>query len=158
VVVPDAVTSEGEILPCSQDITASWLRRLGSVGRVRGGSIVGVDAPILGVDDKRELRAASGANAVDMESHIAARFARSRELPFAALRVISDGADRALPALAGRAMRPDGSVDVSLVLIGIARDPGQIVPLIATARDAAVAFRVLSRVRGLLGPRLGFDL
>lgn len=121
-------------------------------------ALVGVDAPILGVADKSRLRTETGAAAIDMESHIAARYAARHALPFAALRVISDAADHALPAVAGAAMRPDGSVDVLGVLKGLARDPGQLPALLATARDAGRAFRALRRVRGLLGPGFGLQL
>lgn len=124
------------------------------------GAIVGVDVPAMSLADKAELRRAAGddAIAVDMESHHAGAYAGRHGLPFGMLRAISDGADHALPAVAGRAMRPDGSVDVLGVLTGLARDPGQIPALIRTARDAGRAFRALGRVRGLLGPRLGLQL
>ena len=96
-----------------------------------------------------------------MESHVAAAFAARHGLPFGAIRIVSDGADHVLPPAAGTAMRPDGSIDVFGVVRSLARDPGQIPALIATARDAAVAFRALGRVRGLLGLSgglLGLDL
>lgn len=132
---------------------------LGAGGiRVVAGGLLGVDAPVLESDAKAALRASHPAVAVDMESHVAALFARLHGLPLAVLRVISDGAGRDLPPLAGQAMRPDGSVDLRRVLVGLARAPGQLPALLATARDAAAAFRVLRRVRGLLGPRLGLDL
>ena len=123
--------------------------------------LVGVDEPLLTPGAKQALFAASGADAVDMESHIAAEFAARHALPFGAIRVISDRADHVLPPAAGTAMRPDGSVDVLGVMMSVARSPRQIPALVATARDAAVAFRVLGRVRGLLslgGGLLGLDL
>ena len=42
---------------------------------------------------------------------MAAEFARRRNLPFAALRAISDPAARALPPLVAKAVTPDGDVD-----------------------------------------------
>lgn len=154
VVVPDRVLSGEVAWTCSPDLREAWLGRLNA----RSGDMVGVDAPVLDVAGKTTLRAGTGAVAVDMESHVAAAYAARHGLPFAASRIVSDAADHALPAVAGRAMRPDGSVDVLGVLIGLARDPSQVAPLIATARDAAVAFRALRRVRGLLGLRLGLHL
>ncbi|WP_375460213.1 phosphorylase [uncultured Enterovirga sp.] len=121
-------------------------------------ALLGVDAPVLGTADKARLRADTGAAAVDMESHIAARYAAAHDLPFAALRAVSDGADHSLPPVAGAAMRPDGSVDVLGVIRGLARDPGQLAALLATARDAGRAFRALRRVRGFLGPGFGLQL
>lgn len=123
---------------------------------VRRGGIAGVDRPATTIADKHALREATGAVAVDMESHLAAAYAARRGLPFLAVRVISDGANHVVPAAAANAMRPDGSVDVAGLLAALARDPGQIPGLIATAWNAAVAFRVLRRVRRRLGS--GFDL
>src|SRR5256885_9970689 len=60
----------------------------------------GVEQVIAARACKAALRLETGAAAVDMESHIAAAYAAEFELPFAALRVISDPASRALPALA----------------------------------------------------------
>ncbi len=154
VVVPERVLAGDAIWTCSPDLRKAWLAQLSA----RRDDIVGVDAPVLDVAAKAALRTRTGGAAVDMESHVAAAYATRHGRPFAALRIISDPADHALPAVAGRAMRPDGSVDVLGVLVGLARDPSQIGPLIATARDAAVAFRALRRVRGLLGPGLGLHL
>lgn len=154
VVVPGRVLAGEEAWTCSPDLREAWLARVDA----RPGDIAGVDAPVLDVAGKTALRGRTGAAAVDMESHAAAAYAAMHGLTFAALRIVSDAADRALPEVAGRAMRPDGSVDVLGVLRGLARDPSQIGPLVATARDAAVAFRRLRGVRGLLGPRLGLHL
>jgi adenosylhomocysteine nucleosidase len=123
--------------------------------------IAGVDVPLLTPVAKRAVFAESGADGVDMESHVAAAFADRHRLPFGVIRVVSDRADHVLPPAAGAAMRPDGSVDVLGVMRSLARDPRQIPALVATARDAAVAFRTLGRVRGLLSLRgglLGLDL
>ena len=60
----------------------------------------------------------TGAVAVDMESHIAAAYAAEAGLPFAALRVVSDPAGRALPALAMAAIKPNGDIDLRKVLRG----------------------------------------
>jgi hopanoid-associated phosphorylase len=158
VLIAHTVSAGEDAFTCAGAASAAWEPRLRGVSGLRAASIAGVDAPLLRASDKAELRAKSGAHAVDMESHVAAAYARSRGLPFAALRVISDRAESELPAVAGNAMRPDGSVAIGQVLMGLVRDPGQLVPLLGTARDAAIAFRVLGRVRRLLGPRLGFDL
>lgn len=154
VVVPERVLAGDASWTCSTDLREAWLGRVDA----RSGDMVGVDAPVLDVAGKAALRLATGGIAIDMESHVAAACAARHGLPFAALRIVSDTADRALPQVAGRAMRPDGSVDVLGVLRGLARDPSQIGPLLATARDAAAAFRRLRGVRGLLGPRLGLHL
>ena len=71
-----------------------------------------------------------------MESHIAERVARERGLPFGVIRVISDGADAALPPVALVAMRPDGGIALGAVLASLARDPRQLPALLRTGRQA----------------------
>lgn len=159
VVVATSVAGGGSRQEADAAIRSNWRRALDAARHTcREMAIVGVDAPVLDPAAKMRLRAETGAAAVDMESHVAAAYAAARGLPFAALRIVSDDAAHALPAVAGRAMRPDGSVDVWGVMSGLIREPAQLPALLITARDAAVAFRVLGRVRGLLGRRLGLDL
>ncbi|MGY2918149.1 adenosylhomocysteine nucleosidase [Bradyrhizobium sp. USDA 3262] len=89
---------------------------------VRGG-LAGVEEVIAAKACKAALRSMTGAAAVDMESHIAAAYAAKAGIPFAALRVISDPAHRALPELAKSAVKPNGDIDLRKVLRGIARNP-----------------------------------
>ena len=83
-----------------------------NIGRrkIVGGTIVGAEEIILHPRDKVALHKETGATAVDMESHIAAAYAASVGLPFAALRVINDPASRSLPALALNALKPNGDI------------------------------------------------
>ncbi len=150
VVARGIVTSEGRFTP-----DAAWAERLAaSLPGSRLGDVFGSDAMVVDAGGKRALFEASGALAVDMESQIAARAAQRHGLPFACARVISDGADRALPPAAQAGMRPDGGMDVLAVLRSLAADPRQLPALIRTAMEAETAFRALFRGRQLLGPTL----
>jgi hypothetical protein len=111
---------------------------------------------VADVAGKTALYGATGALCVDMESHIAAEAARAHALPFAALRVISDGAERALPRAAQAGMKPDGGMDIVAVLRALAADPRQLPSLIRTGQEAQTAFRALLRSRNRLGAALGF--
>src|SRR5215471_5012135 len=91
------------------------------------------------------LHEATRADAVDMESHLAARVAGERGLPFATLRVISDRADHSLPQAVLVAMEPDGSIALGRVLKSVATNPAQIPALIRTARESEKAFATLLR-------------
>ena len=113
----------------------------------------GVDMPLADVAGKAALHRASGADLVDMESHIGARIAARHGLPFAALRAVTDPAHRALPHAATVGMRPDGKVDLAAILGSLRRDPRQIPGLIRTGLDARAAFAALLRCRQLLGCR-----
>lgn len=159
VLLAKGVLEDGQSTSTSIDLTDALARQL-SAGRelYRVVTIASVDAPLLDSASKSKLRTFSGADAVDMESHVAGAFAAAHGLPFTVLRVVSDGADHTLPAAAGAAMRSDGSIDVGAVLTRVARDPRQIPALLTTGRNAALAFRKLSRVRGLLGRGLGLNL
>lgn len=121
------------------------------------GRIIGSDTIVASVAEKQALYEATGALAVDMESHIAARVAERHGLPFAAIRAISDTADHTLPPAALVGMRPDGSMALGAVLASLARNPRQLPALIRTGSDAGRAFAALRRVRDVLG-RLGIGL
>lgn len=123
--------------------------------RIVGGAIVGAEEIILHPRDKVVLHRETGATAVDMESHIAAAYAASVGLPFAALRVINDPASRALPALALNALKPNGDICPRKVLRGVARKPTMIPALMRTAHDFNRAIGTLRRCRGLLLERGG---
>ena len=110
------------------------------------GPIIGQDHIAATVAEKAALHAATGALAVDMESHIAARVAARHGLPFAAIRTISDTASETLPPAALVGMNPDGSMALGKVLLSLARDPAQLPALIRNGRSAEAAFRALGRV------------
>jgi hypothetical protein len=86
-----------------------------------------------------------------MESHIAAAYAARGGIPFAALRVISDPASRALPALATSAIKPNGNIDLRKILRGVARNPTTLRALVSTGIDFNRALRSLRGCRGFLG-------
>ena len=114
-----------------------------AVPHAHRGGIVGNDAIAATAREKRLLSERTGALAVDMESHVAARVAVRKGLPFAALRVISDRAEDDLPPAALVGMRPDGGMALGAVLASLARAPRQLPPLIRTGRQADQAFRGL---------------
>lgn len=137
-------------------IAAQWTDRITEAGLLAvTADLAGVDEPVLNPAAKAALRSATGTVAVDMESHVAAAFAASRGVPFAAIRVVCDPAGRALPTLATQALRPDGGIDLAAILRNLLRHPAELAALPALARDAATAFKVLGRARAALGPGFG---
>jgi adenosylhomocysteine nucleosidase len=116
---------------------------------VRGG-LAGVEEVIAAKACKAALWSETGASAVDMESHIAAAYAAKAGIPFAALRVISDPAHRALPELAKTAVKPNGDIDMRKVLRGVARNPLTLRSLVSTGIDFNRALRSLRGCRGFL--------
>lgn len=156
VVVGTEIVHGGERYPADSD----WIQRLWrAIPRVKPGVIAGSDHVITYRPDKTDLFERTGAVAVDMESHIAARMAARHNLPFVALRVICDPADRTLPPASLVAMKPDGSIDYEAILRSLMTHPQQLLNLIYLAKDSATAFRALLRCRNFLGDRLaGPDL
>lgn len=114
--------------------------------------ILGVDAPVAEPAMKRKLHKTTGACAVDMESHVMGRLAAAHGLAFAAVRVIIDPAERAIPSAALLGMRPDGSANVWAVLRELVARPSQLLLLLRLAVDSFAARAELQRVRRLLGP------
>jgi hopanoid-associated phosphorylase len=119
-------------------------------------NLAGVDAAVISPAAKIALRKATGALAVDMESHVAAAFAAAHRLPFAAVRVVCDPAERALPPLVANALRPDGEISLLGVFGGLVMRPMQVAALTRLASDFAEGLRALRRCRELLG--LGFGV
>ncbi|OPH82529.1 phosphorylase [Nitrobacter vulgaris] len=122
---------------------------LGGQKVVRAG-LAGAEQVVLEQAGKAVLHATTGASAVDMESHIAAAYATAAGLPFAALRVISDPATRALPAIARNAIKPNGNIDLKKVLRGLARNPFTLGALVSTGVDFNRALRSLRGCRNFL--------
>ena len=134
-------------LPLNEDLIASV--GLGRRRIVRG-RLAGAEQVVVARHVKAALHSETGAAAVDMESHIAADYAAKAGLPFAALRVISDPADRALPSIAMAAIKPNGDIDMRTVLRGLARDPMTLRDLVSTGIDFNRALRSLRGCRGFL--------
>jgi adenosylhomocysteine nucleosidase len=133
-----------------------WARRLLKAlpGAVHA-EILGADAPIATSGHKRQLHDQTGAAAVDMESHIAARIAAAHKIPFAACRTIIDDANADLPPAALVGLGPGGRPDLPAVSRSVLRQPRQLPTLARTARDYWIACHALRTARQMMGAALG---
>ena len=152
-IVASAVVGAQGRFPVHAEWTAALLRKLPTA---IGATLAGSDSVVADPSGKQRLHAQTGASAVDMESHIAARIAADRGLPFAALRAIADPSARSLPPAALVALRADGSIDALAVLRQLAHQPRQLSGLLRIAFDTQKALSALGRGRRLLGDRLGY--
>ena len=118
--------------------------------RVVRGLLAGVEELVAASACKAALRSETGAAAVDMESHIAAAYAAEVGIPFAALRVISDPAHRALPVVARKAIKPNGDLDLRQIVGSVVRNPRTLRALVSTGIDFNRALRSLRGCRGFL--------
>ena len=129
--------------------------RFAALQDVSFGDIAGSDVPVACTHAKRRLHEKTGAVAVDMESHVAARIAVEHRVPFAAFRVITDPSHRDLPPAALVATNVDGGVDFQAITRSLVRHPKQVPTLLRLALDSWAARRALVPGRRLLGPDLG---
>jgi hopanoid-associated phosphorylase len=151
--VAESVVATTARWPVDRAWAASLAQRL--PGAMRG-DVAGSDTIVFSMNAKRGLGAATGAFAVDTESHIVAAFAAAHGVPFAVFRVVADSVDSVLAPATLVGMRADGTVDQRAVLASIVRNPAQLPALVRNALDAQTAFRSLSRGRRLLGLGLGY--
>jgi hopanoid-associated phosphorylase len=146
--LPDAVlTAEG---PAAVD--PGWhdaLRRM--LPYAHAGTLAGVSAPVCGTLEKSRLWHATGACAVDMESHLAALAARRHGLRFAVLRVIVDPAGRSVPGCAVAALGAGGDLSVPALMRSLAAHPFELPALVSLAGYALAARRSLHAARSLAG-------
>ena len=102
--------------------------------------------------EKSQLRARTGADAVEMESGVIRRLCRERGVPSATVRVISDTADEALPLDFNILMQPDGTLNVGKLMGAVLCRPQKIPALIALGqRSKSAAQRLATVLHEVLG-------
>lgn len=144
IILPDVVIcSDGTQRHASPEWHAAVIQDLPSPAI---GPLLAAAAPACTVAEKAALRARTGALAVDMESGAVATAAAETDVPFLALRIIADPADRAIPRAALKGVAADGSRRPLAVLAGLLLRPADLPALISLARDSNAALRQLRRV------------
>jgi hopanoid-associated phosphorylase len=123
----------------------------------RPGTLVGSDRIVATASDKRALSEATGAQAVDMESHQVAAIASGAGLPFLVVRALADPHDQAIPQIAREALTPDGRVRLRATLGGLIRQPGELMALLRLGRQSARGLASLRRAAALAGPGFGLE-
>ena len=135
----------------------TWSNRLSiAIPEARHGVVFGSSQAVGEVGAKAALYQTTGADIVDMESHVVARIAAERGLPFIVLRVVADSSAQRLPPAAVKGMKPDGTPDIVAVLKSLGTQPAQLPDLMRTAFAARRAMAGLLRCHRLLGQGLGF--
>lgn len=96
--------------------------------------------------EKSQLRAATGADAVEMESGVIVRLCRERGVPCATVRVVSDPAEEPLPLDFNALMRSDGTLHLGKLLGAVLRRPQKIPALMALGQRTKSAAQRLAAV------------
>lgn len=123
---------------------AAWIAELASAApRARLAGVAAGPNMLTSPKAKAELRARTGAAAVDMESHLVAEAAARLGVPFAVLRSVSDRADHTISAPAQAGFSVDGNPDLAGVLSALLARPLDFPALVRNAIHAAAAFKAL---------------
>jgi hopanoid-associated phosphorylase len=146
----EVVGDEG-LWPTSSGLTDALAAAL---PHARRGAVWGSATMVLDAEQKARLHQTSNALAVDMESRIAARFARDHGLDFVILRVVSDMAATSLPSAVLDGLKPDGNPNLFRVLKGLTRRPYELPGLIRLGRDSETALKALREAWTRVGPAL----
>ncbi len=126
-----------------------FLRRAGSALAVSVAPLAGSDRVVASAADKRALFRATGAVAVDMESHGVAAAAEAAGVPLVVLRVVADPAGRAIPWCALGAVDAEGGLRPLTVVRRLLVRPWEGVALVRLAADVRAAMQSLGRVATL---------
>jgi len=130
----------GDVLDATRvvDETGATLWEGPGLGMGKAATVLGADVLVHDPRERARLRAASGADAVDMESGVLARSGRLAGV----LRVVSDDVHSAIEGV-DSTVHPDGRTDVVGLVRWVAAQRGDAV---RSMRDAVRALRVLEQV------------
>ena len=145
------LTGDGARHPASADHRPVLEARLSGLGfRIAAGALLGRDRPLAAAADKNARFAATGARAVDMESHGVARTLQAAGLPFLVVRAVADPAERNLPRAALKAIGPDGRIQLFSALAAMYLRPWESPALVRLAYETRLAFDTLEKIAARL--------
>jgi len=135
-------------------VDETWRKR---IQNTLAGSFTCRSEPLAASDEilatpaaKRELHAATGAAAADMESTALARWAEAQKIPFVALRAIADHTESRIPEAVLTATDDTGGIALPRLLNHLLRHPTQIFALLALGRQFSAARTSLTAAGKLL--------
>lgn len=159
-VLPHEVRAEPERQAAVHPAAAILATARASIGgdriSITTGALLSVARPVNRPRRKQELFEATGAIAVDMESHAMLEVADAQGLPALALRGVSDGASDALPDL-GEA-DPERLATQLRIAARALRHPSQIRNLLSIAAGTRRALKKLAAAQRALLPALARTL
>ncbi len=148
------ITVAGETITPHHNWWLSLLQCLGKNFRPATVPLAGTDRLLATPQDKRLLNESTGAAAADMETASLASWAQEHDVPFVAIRSVSDGVDTVLPKAIQVATDDQGDIDTLKLFHHILRHPGQIPDLIQLARQFRCAHRRLAHVARIIEPTM----
>ena len=157
IVARSVVTADGVRLTVAQAWRQRLIDGLGGDPVAIDADIAGADNPAVTIEDKNGLRKATGAAAVDMESHAVAQVAIAKGVPFLVVRAIADPCGRTLPPWVPATVGQDGRPRLRAVAAGMLGHPSDVPVLFRLAVDSRRALATLRRVALRAGPLFFLD-
>lgn len=155
-VLPESIYSE-RLLPVSLAWRDQVQKRLPSHLRVIGGKLATSKKVLTSLIEKREFAKITGACAVDLESGAVAEVAENLDMPFLAIRAISDPIEFSPPLALLDAVNPDGSANLSRILSLLLQRSVTLSILLRLASEVRTARSTLSTVVLHAGVELGIQ-
>lgn len=128
---------------------APWASTLSKLG-ARPASFYSSSQIVSTATEKQLLREATGADAVEMESHVIREIATRKGIPSATIRVISDAAHEDLPLDFNRLLTRRFAISYPKLAWTLVRSPNRIPDLVRFQRTTREAARKLGVVLGAL--------
>ena len=136
-VADSLVDAEGRVWTTDPATLPPWLS---AVRRLRVGRLLTLDRIVFEPEEKRSLGRQHQALAVDMESLVVAEICRQRNVPFMAVRVVSDAADDALPCDVEKLLVQRSTAGrLGTALGSIWRRPSSLMDMLALQQNAVAA-------------------
>ena len=153
-VLPQSIYNE-RLLP----VSLAWRDRvqkcLPSHLRVIGGKLATSKKVLTSLNEKCDFAKITGASAVDLESGSIAEVAEDSDIPFLAIRVISDPIEFSPPLALLDAVNPDGSANLSQIISLLLQRSVTLSTLLRLGRDVRTARATLATVALHAGIELG---
>jgi adenosylhomocysteine nucleosidase len=118
--------------------------------------IISVSTAVRLPRDKQQLKANTGAVAVDMESAALARIARHYSIPFLVVRAVADPHDQQIPYSAMAALTVRGDIRIAGLLSQLLRHPGEISGLYRLRSNFHAAGRSLDACCRVAGKQISY--
>ena len=115
-------------------------------GGARPAKIACVDRVAATAEEKKKLRGETGADAAEMESGAVQAICRERGIRCVTVRVISDAANEDLPLDFNKFLKEDKSVDMSKLMMAVAKAPWKMGALMELQKNTKLASQRLAEV------------